>query len=47
MGEGKLKCSEEPEENPVPKQQKIAAVMEEEPSRALPIWADDSDQSDF
>jgi len=46
---GKRKCSEEPGENPAPKQQKIAAVdtMEVEPSRTLPIWADDSDQSDF
>jgi len=47
MGEGKGKRSEELEENPAPKQQKIATVMEEGPSRALPIWADDSDQSDF
>jgi len=33
----------------MPKQQKIAAVdaMEEEPSEALPIWADHSDQSVF
>jgi len=48
-GAGKRKRSEEPEENPAPKQQKIAAVdtMEEEPSGTLPIWADDSDQSDF
>jgi len=46
---GKRKHSEEPEESPAPKQQKIATVdaMEEEPSQTLPIWADDSDQSDF
>jgi len=46
---GKQKRSEEPEEKPAPKQQKIAAVnaMEEQPSQALPIWAIDSDQLDF
>jgi len=46
---GKRKRSQEPEENQAPKQQMIASVdaMEEEPYRALPIWADDSDQSDF
>jgi len=46
---GKRKRSEEPEENPASKQQKITAInaMEEEPSRTLPIWADDSDQWDF
>jgi len=45
---GKRKRSEETNETPGAKQQKIAAVetMEDGP-RALPIWADDSDQSDF
>jgi len=46
---GKRKCSEEAAENPASKQQKIAAVnaMEVEPSRVLPIWADNSEQLDF
>jgi len=49
MQTGKRKHSEEPEENPASKQQKITAVdtMELEPPRTLPIWADDSDQLDF
>jgi len=47
--EGKRKSTEEPEETPVPKQQKIAAVdtMELEDTRALPSCSNDSDKKDF
>jgi len=45
----KRKCSEEPEEVPAPKQQKVAAIdtMEIEDPRTLPIWADNDEESDF
>jgi len=45
----KRKCSEEPEENPVPKQQKVAAVeaMELEDPQAFPLWPDSSRESHF
>ena len=46
---GKRKHTEEPEETPAPKQQKIAAVdtMEIENPCTLPIWANNGEESDF
>ena len=46
---GKRKRTEEPVEIPAPKQQKIAVVdtMELDEMRALPSWANDSDELDF
>jgi len=45
----KWKRSEEPEEVPAPKQQKVATIdtMEIENPRILPVWADNGDESDF
>ena len=45
----KRKRSEEPGENPAPKQQKVATVdtMELEDPQAFPQWPDSSGESDF